>query len=140
MGRMLRIPVFTQTMIWTLVVTTLLIGWIPSEGSAMLAPAVPTATEPVSGSNRAIAFQKVQRVLESKIVQQRLEDFGLTPDEITARLERLSDTQLHQLVMQIDALIPGGDAGLGLVAALLVIAILAVILVYLLGHRIVITK
>lgn len=140
MGKMLQIPVFTQTMIWTLVVMTLLIGWYPSEVRAMLAPPVSTMPEPALGSNRAADLQKIQRVLESKVVQQRLEDFGLTPDEVTARLTRLSDDQLHQMATQVDALIPGGDAGLGIVIALLVIAILAVILVYLLGHRIVVTK
>lgn len=105
----------------------------------MLAPAVSTGTESVSGPNRVTDLQKVQSVLESKVVQQRLEDFGLTPEEINARLPRLSDDQLHQLATQIDALTPGGN-GLGIIVALLVIAILVVILVYLLGHRIVITK
>ncbi|MGH7205009.1 MAG: PA2779 family protein [Nitrospiraceae bacterium] len=139
MGKMLRVPVFTQTMIWSLVIITLLMGWYPPEGMAMLAPAVSTGTESVSGPNRVTDLQKVQSVLESKVVRQRLEDFGLTPEEINARLPRLSDDQLHQLATQIDALTPGGN-GLGIIVALLVIAILVVILVYLLGHRIVITK
>ena len=106
----------------------------------MLVPPASTMPEPALGSNRAADLQNIQRVLESKVVQQRLEDFGLTPDEVTARLTRLSDDQVHQMATQVDALLPGGDAGLGIVIALLVIAILAVILVYLLGHRIVITK
>jgi hypothetical protein len=137
---MLRIPIFTQTMIWTLVLTTFLMGWCPPEVRAMLAPAASTGAEPVLDATRAADLQTIQRVLESKVVQQRLEDFGLTQEEINARLTRLSDAQLHQMATQIDALIPGGDAGLGIVIALLVIAILAVILVYLLGHRIVVTK
>jgi len=132
-------PVFRLAMIWTLVMTTLMMGWCPPEGMAMVAPALSTATESVSVPNRVTDLQKVQSVLESKVVRQRLEDFGLTPEEINAILARLSDDQLHQLATQIDALIPGGD-GLGIVIALLVIAILVVILVYLFGHRITITK
>ena len=140
MRKTLRVSVFTQVMIWTMVVNTLVMGWFPPEGQAMLAPAVSAAAGTVSGPNRAADLQKVQGVLERKIVRQRLEDFGLTPEEINARLTRLSDAQLHQLATQIDALMPGGDGGLGIVIALLVIAILAVVLIYLLGHRIEVKK
>jgi len=139
MRRMLMTPVFTQTMIWTLVIITLVMGWCPPEAMAMLAPALSTGPESASDSIRAADLQKVQALLESKVVRQRLEDFGLTSQEINARLIRLSDDQVHQMATQIDALTPGGN-GLGIIVALLVIAILAVILVYLLGHRIVVTK
>ena len=139
MRKMLLTPVFTQTMILMLVITTLVIGWCPPEGMAMLAPALSPSPDSASDPNRVADLQKIQAVLESKVVRQRLEDFGLTAEEINARLTRLSDDQLHQMATQIDALTPGGD-GLGIVVALLVIAILAVILIYLLGHRIVITK
>jgi len=139
MRKMLLTPVFTQTMIWMLAITTLVMGWCPPEGMAMLAPALSPASESASDLNRVADLRKIQVVLESKVVRQRLEDFGLTPEEINARLTRLSDDQLHQLATRIDALAPGGG-GLGIIVALLVIAILAVILVYLLGHRVVITK
>jgi hypothetical protein len=135
MKMMLRTAVFTPVMIWTLVVTTCVIGWFPPEGSAMLAPAT-SAT--VSDPGRAEDLQSVQRVLENKLVQQRLEDLGLTPEEVNAKLDRLSDAQLHQMAAQIDALMPGGE--LGLIIALLVIAILVVIFIYLLDHRIEIKK
>src|SRR5712692_1468471 len=135
MKMMLRTAVLTPTMIWTLVVTTFVIGWFPPEGSAMLAP-VTSAT--VSDPGRAEDLQSIQRVLENKLVQQRLEDFGLTPEEVNAKLSGLSDVQLHQMAAQIDALMPGGE--LGLIIALLVIAILVVIFIYLLDRRIEIKK
>ncbi len=134
MKTMLRTAAFTPVMIWTLVVTTFVMGWFPPEGRAMLAPATPAGL--VSDASRADDLQRVQRVLENKLIQQRLADYGLTPEEINARLTRLSDAQLHSMAAQIDALMPGGDAGLGIIIALLVIAILAVILIYLLGHRV----
>lgn len=139
---MRRIPprlAFRQAMIWTLVIAILAMGFYSPDVKAMLAPAVSPTSESVADTNRMGDLRKVQTILESKIVRQRLEDFGLTPEEINARLTRLSDKQLHQLATEVDALIPGGN-GLGIVIALLVIAILAVILVYLLNHRIVITK
>lgn len=139
MRKLFLTPLFTETTAWVLVITTLVMGWRPPEATAMLAPALSPVSEMPADPNGAGDLKKIQAVLESKIVRQRLEDFGLTPEEIQARLTRLSDAQLHQLAAQIDALTPGGN-GLGIVVALLVIAILAVILVYLLGHRIVITK
>jgi len=128
-----------RAMVWLLVITTLAIGLHPPETAAMLSPALPAAAESPSGSHRMADLQKIQTVLESKIVRQRLEDFGLSQEEINARLAGLSDAQLHQFATDIDAIIPAGD-GLGIIVVLLVIAILAVILVYLLNHRIIITK
>jgi hypothetical protein len=136
MKMMLRTAVFTPVMIWTLVVTTFVIGWFPQEGSTMLAPA--TTSGAISDPGRAEDLQSIQRVLENKLVQQRLEDLGLTPEEVNAKLDRLSDAQLHQMASQMDALMPGGV--LGLIIALLVIAILVVIFIYLLDHRIEIKK
>ncbi len=140
MRSILRLTVFTPMLIWTLAMTTLVTGVFPPEVQAMLAPPSATANESGTGLNRAADLQKVQSVLETKVVSQRLADYGLSQEEIGARVNQLSDAQLHQLAAQIDAMIPVGDAGFGIVIALLVIAILAVILVYLLGHRIVITK
>ena len=131
-----RTSLFIPMVIWTLVVTTLPIAWVPQEGMAMLAPAIPA--EAGSGSDRAQDLQSVQRVLENKLVQQRLADLGLTPEEVNAKLDRLSDAQLHQMASQLDALMPGGE--LGIIIALLVIAILVVVFIYLLNHRIEIKK
>ncbi|HEV8243445.1 MAG TPA: PA2779 family protein [Nitrospirales bacterium] len=135
MKMLLRTTVFTPVMIWTLVVTTFVLGWFPPEGRAMLAPATSAS---VSDPGRAEDLQSIQRVLENKLVQQRLEDLGLTPEEVNAKLSGLSDAQLHQMAAQLDALMPGGE--LGLIIALLVIAILVVIFIYLLDRRIEIKK
>lgn len=140
MRKMMRTMMFLQVLVWTLVMTTLVTGVFPPEVQAMLAPPSATASESGAGLDRAADLQKVQSVLETKVVSQRLADYGLSQEEISARVNRLSDAQLHQLAVQIDAMIPAGDAGLGIVIALLVIAILAVILVYLLDHKITVTK
>ena len=140
MRKMRRTMMFLQVLVWALVMTTLVTGVFPPEVQAMLAPPSATASESGTGLDRAADLQKVQSVLEAKVVSQRLADYGLSQEEISARVNRLSDAHLHQLATQIDAMIPAGDAGLGIVVALLVIAILAVILVYLLGHLIAITK
>ena len=73
------------------------------------------------------------------MISQRLSEFGLTPEEVGARVTQLDDKQIHQFAQQLDEVKVGGDGGLDFVVGLLVIAILVVILVYLLGHRIIIT-
>src|SRR5437867_6589605 len=109
---MLRIPVLTQMMTWTLVIITLVMGWSQPEGWAMLVSPAPTTPEAVSYSNRVTDLQAIQRVLETKIVQQRLQDWGLKADEVEARLSQLSDEQVHQMATRLDALMPGGELGL----------------------------
>lgn len=124
---------------WILIITVFTVSSYPPDVQAMLAP---TETEMIGGPpnpNRMKETTRLQRLLEAKVVQQRLADFGLTPDEISSRISELSDEQLHHVATQIDSLIPG-DGELGVVIALLIIAILVVILIYLLDHKIVITK
>lgn len=77
-------------MIWLLVTTTLAMGLYPPETVAMLSPALPAEAESSSDSYRIVDLQKIQTVLESKVVRQRLEDFGLSQEEINARLAALS--------------------------------------------------
>jgi hypothetical protein len=121
-----RTSLFIPMIIWTLVVTILPIAWVPQEGMAMLAPA--TSAQEAAGSDRAQDLQTVQRVLENKLVQQRLEDFGLTAEEVNAKLNGLSDAQLHQMAAQLDALMPGGQVNL-LVTLLLVLVIILLIVI-----------
>jgi len=121
-----RTSLFIPMVIWTLVVTTLPIAWVPQEGMAMLAPATPA--EAGSGSDRAQDLQSVQRVLENKLVQQRLADLGLTPEEVNAKLDRLSDAQLHQMAAQLDALMPGGQMSLLLTLLLVLVIILLIVI------------
>lgn len=81
-------------------------------------------------------MQKVQKFLETKMVKQRLETLGFTEGEIQKRLSQLSDDQMHNLAVNLDQLNVGGE--LGLIIALLVIAILVVLLIQLTGHRVVV--
>ena len=137
MRKLRTTPIFSGTMIWAMIVMTLWIGWCPPEGLAMLAPAV--TGEIGADAARVADLQTVQHVLESKVIQQRLLDLGLTSEEAQARLARLSNEELHQLAMQLDALAPGGDA-LGIIIVLLVVAIIVVLVIYLMGHKIVVEK
>jgi hypothetical protein len=99
----------------------------------MLAPAEPIAPVLEFNITRAQDLEKVQKVLEAKVVKQRLEDLGLSAEEAGAKLDRLSDAQLHQLAMQIDSLLPGGtDGTVWTIVGILLIVVLVILLATLL--------
>ena len=104
----------------------------PPNSWALLAPASLSEKNEALSSARSEDLKVIQKTLESKILRQRLQEFGLTPEETTGRMNRLSDAQIHQLAMQARHVNPGGDAGLGLLVTVLVLGILVLLFVYLL--------
>jgi hypothetical protein len=100
-------------------------GFSPSEPASLLT------------FDRSSDLEKIQKVLEIKMVRERLKEFGFTPDEIEKRLTQLSDQQIHQLVLQLDELKVAGD-GWAVAFLFLLIAILIVLVIYVTGHRVVV--
>jgi hypothetical protein len=129
-----RISASARLLVWILVLDSCLLSVLPQDVGAMVAPL--TVGE---GSARVADLERVQSVLESKLVQQRLADVGLTADEVNARVSRLSDAELHQLAMNLDGLLPGGDVGVGFLIAV-VIVLIVIVAIYLSGYRIDITR
>src|SRR4030042_1857581 len=130
----MRIP-FMKHMTWYLVIAMFIIGIAPRV-DAGLAPSEIIALTQV---DRTADLGKIQKVLETRAISERLAQFGLTQDEIQKRLTQLSDQQIHQTALQLDDLKIGQDA-LGVIIALLVIAILVVLLLQLTGHKVIVTK
>ena len=60
-------------------------------------------------SGRAAGLTKVEGFLGEKVVTDRLTSLGLTRNQVSTRLARLSDTQIEQLATQIDQIRAGGD-------------------------------
>jgi hypothetical protein len=92
-----------------------------------------------SASDRASDLQKIQSVIEMKMVGERLKTLGFTEEEINKKLNQLSDSQLHQLALQLDELRVGGG-GAEVVIIILLLVIIAGLILYLTGHRIFVTK
>src|SRR3990172_7623010 len=86
--------------------------------------------------SREADINKIQRVLESKMVSQRLSELGLSMDEINLKLQQLNDADAHQFASQLDNLMPGGD--LGIIIGLLVIVILVLVILQLTGHKVIV--
>jgi hypothetical protein len=75
-----------------------------------------------------------------KAVGERLVQLGLTAEEVQQRLSSLTDQQVHQIALQLDELRIGQTDALGVIIALLVIAILVIVILKLTGHRVLVTK
>ncbi len=123
----------TYLSIWVLV-----LGFAQNSMAMLIPSALPQA-QAESVAQRDIELQKIQSLLESKLISQRLSDLGFTTQEVQQKLTQLPDEQIHQLAQHLDSLQTGGDA-LGIIIVLLVIAILVVILLQLTGHKIIVTK
>lgn len=119
---------------WYLIAAMFLIGIAPKVDAGI----APSALIAMSQTDRTADMEKIRQVIEMKMVGERLGKLGLTQDEIQTRLQSLGDQQLHKLALQLDDLKVGRDSGLGIVIALLVIAILVVILLQLTGHRVIV--
>jgi hypothetical protein len=102
---------------------------LPAQGWAMLLPAGQSEA-------RSTDLVTVQATLESSVIKQRLLDFGLTPEETTARLNKLSDEQIHQLAVNMDAVQAGGSV-LGDVIVILLIVVIVIAILELTGHHVV---
>ena len=88
-----------------------------------------------SALSRQEDMATIQKALEQKLVRERLKDLGYTEEEINARLDRLSDAEVHSVASQLDSLLPAG----GWEAAVIVILLVAVLVVLILmwtGHKI----
>jgi len=114
------------------------VGAWPGAGWASFVPS--EATVPVPTFDRAADLARLRAVFEHRVVSQRLADLGFSASEIGSRLDSLTDAQVHRVVQQMDSLQPGGDSGLGIIVALLVIAILVVVLLQVSGHRVIVTR
>jgi hypothetical protein len=71
---------------------------------------------------------RIQNALESRTIQQRLLDYGLSPEKTMTKLNSLSDEQVHQLAVNIDAVQAGGHRGIGLEEILIILLVVLLIL------------
>ncbi|OPY72787.1 MAG: hypothetical protein A4E64_02775 [Syntrophorhabdus sp. PtaU1.Bin058] len=124
-----------KTLIYYLAIAMFVIGIVPRVEAAF----VPSQAIALPAADRAEDLGRIQTVLESKLVKQRLQDLGFAADEINARLSQMSDQQIHSFAQQLDDLRVGKD-GLGVVIAVLLIIILVIVMINLTtGHRVVVT-
>jgi hypothetical protein len=113
-----------------LAIATVLLS-IPAQGWAMFIPAGGAA------AIRKADMAAIQKTVESTVVKQRLMDYGLSPDEAMARVNTLSDAQVHQFAAQLNSLQAGAD-GVDALIFILLVAIIVVLILELSGHRVIV--
>ncbi|HXY55386.1 MAG TPA: PA2779 family protein [Nitrospirota bacterium] len=129
---------YSKPLVIYLVTSLLSLTMFSGPAEAMFVPAAPQqgfTGSTAESAGRAAELAKIQAALESKVVQQKLKDYGLTPEEAMARINKLSDDQIHQFATNTEAVQAGGD-GVEALIGLVILAILVVVLIYLLQHRI----
>ena len=104
---------------------------LPAQGWAMFIPSEETAS--VSHSDMAA----IQKTLESSVIKQRLLDYGLSSEEAMAKVNQLSQEQIHQLAANLEALHAGAD-GAGALIFLLLVAIIVVVVLQATGHKVIV--
>jgi hypothetical protein len=124
----------TKYVTWYMALTMVILGMTPRVQAGFS----PSEGMQVGAPDRSTDLKAIQKVLESKMIGERLRQLGFTDEGIRQRLSRLSDEQIHRLALKLSEMKVGGNGEV--VISLLVIAILVVILIYLLGHKIAISK
>jgi len=108
-------------------------------GLVSLVPRLEASFVPTDQSASSVSRQEdmatIQKALEQKLVKERLKDLGYTEDEIKARLDRLSDAEVHSLASQLDSLMPAGSTA-AVIVVILLVAILVVLILMWTGHKI----
>ncbi len=127
---MIQKKIFIKLLSIYLVFAMVLISF-PAQGWAMFIPSGQ------AGNTRQADIRAIQKNLESTVVKQRLMDFGLSPEEAMARVNKLSDEQVHQFASRLDSLQAGADDGVGVVIFLLLVAILVVVILEATGHHVI---
>jgi hypothetical protein len=119
---------------WIVLIAFSSLSLIPVNGNAALVPSL--LADGSRMTERASQIETIRQVLEKEVVAQRLADYGLTVDEVAAKLPTLSDEQLHQLNSLSEDIVAGD--GVGLIIGILVIIILVIVIVKLMGKDIII--
>ncbi|SDB51400.1 hypothetical protein SAMN05660653_02539 [Desulfonatronum thiosulfatophilum] len=125
--------VLNRQLCWTVMALFCFFSLLPPNAEAFLAQSRLSSGEVLS--ERATQLAVIQGALEHKIVAQRLQDYGMSKAEVVAKLDTLSEEQLHQLATL------SGDVGggvIGGVIGVLVIILLVVVILRISDRRIVI--
>ncbi len=125
----------TKWVTWYMVTVMFLLGITPRVDAGFS----PSEVIGQPQMNRTADLDKIQKVIEIKMIRERLNVLGFSQEEIQTRLNRLSDEQVHQLALKLDELKVAGDEAVA-VLIVLVIAAIALLVIYLMGYRMILKK
>ena len=124
---------------WFFALALVMAGWMGVLGSFRgVAEAGVIASRGGAGDLRAAEIAKVQTFLEQKVVMQKLMDYGVSPEEATAKIRSMSDSDLHRLASLTDRVAEGTDGGVGWLVGVAVLVILVLVILMLMDKRVVV--
>lgn len=128
---------------WFVLVAVMMAAWMGVLGSirgeAVAGVIASRGTGAPDGSAaRAADLEKVRAFLESRIVVQKLVDYGVSPEEAMAKVRSMSDGELHRLASLTDRAAEGADSALGVLIGVAILVILVIVILKLLNKEVVI--
>ena len=126
---------FMKYMSFYLVVAMFVMGTVPR----VYAGFSPSEVVELLDHDRSANLGKIQEILETKMVRERLGQLGFSQDEIQSRLDQLSDQQIHQLALQLDEMEVAGDSA-AIIIILLLLVIGFLLYLYITGSRVRISR
>ena len=122
---------------WTaLVLIVSMTSLTVSPAGAGLSPSTVSGSTSIATARDADMLM-AQRMLEHKVVAQKLRDYGVSADDTQLRLASMSDQDLHQLASASKGLPSGGD-GTGAVIGVLLVVILVIVVIKLMNKEVVV--
>ncbi len=109
------------------VIALMALFFIAGTAQAMFVPAA-SKIQSTPLVDRAADLAKIQKALESKVLQQRLMDYGVSPANALEKINGLSDKEVHQLAANIDALQAGGMRDSDFIIILLLILLIVILI------------
>ncbi len=100
---------YSKSFILFLSTALLVVTTFPGRTEAMF---VPSAVNGKTSAQRDVDIAKVHKALESRVIQQKLMDLGLSREEAVARMNGLSTEQVHELATHTESIQAGGNAAL----------------------------
>jgi hypothetical protein len=122
---------FFKFVSWYLIFALFVFGFTPEAFAAL----IPSENTGLSSIDRSMNFQKIQKVIESKMVKKRLEALGFSQEEIQIKLGRLDGNQMHLLAQNLDGL-KVGAGGFEVIVVMLLVAIVGLIWLHIYNKKI----
>lgn len=105
---------------WYLILSVLFVSLAPRVNAMFV-----TSNHPL---NTAEDLLQIRKVLEEKVVYQRLLDLGFSPGEVSNRISALTGEQIHDIALQLQQLKVSGAAEGVLIGILVIILVILVVL------------
>ncbi len=83
--------------------------------------------EKAYGQSREVNLTKIRKMLENKLVAEKLRSHGLSTEEVNQKLDKMGDAQIHQLAALSDRITAGGDGGVAIAIVALVIVVIFIL-------------